>query len=128
MNTQAEIKYLRISPKKMKPLTGLVIGLSPQKAMDRLSFMPGKASQLLSQAIASAKSNAVNNHKMNSNNLKISEVTVSKGPHFKRWRAVARGMAHKIKKPTSHLKVKIEEVSQEKNVKTGKNKDIKENK
>ncbi|OGG08048.1 50S ribosomal protein L22 [Candidatus Gottesmanbacteria bacterium RIFCSPHIGHO2_02_FULL_40_24] len=109
METHAIIKYQRISPKKMKALSKLTVGLAPNKALDRLQFVPGKAARLLSQAVLSAKSNAVNNLKLNSTDLIIKEVIVNKGPILKRWQPVSRGMAHSIKKRTSHIMVKVVE-------------------
>jgi len=102
-------KYLRISPKKIKGLASLIVDLSPDRAQERLSFIGGKAPKLLSSAIAAAKANAVNNLKLNAENLLIKEVVVGKGPFFKRWNPVSRGSAHQIKKRTTHLKVTVAE-------------------
>lgn len=103
------IKYLRISPKKIKSLAALTVGLSIEEALNRLEVTTGKAARHLSSVIKTAKSDAVNNYKLNLNRLYIKEVAVMKGPFFKRWQPVARGMAHSIKKRTSHLVVKLSE-------------------
>jgi len=107
-------KYLRISPKKVKALSRLTVGLTPDKALENLLFIGGKAPRLLSAAIKSAKSIAVNNLKLSAENLVIKEVVVGKGPLFKRWNPVSRGGAHQIKKRTSHLKVIVAEKAKEK--------------
>ena len=109
MEVIAQLKYIRISPKKIKALGRLTVGLTPQQAIDKLEHLSGKAPKLLSAAINSAKGNAVNNLKLNSQNLIIKEVITGKGPFFKRWQPVSRGMAHQIKKRTTHLKVKLVE-------------------
>jgi len=109
METRSLIKYLRISPKKIKSLSHLTVGLSPDKAVDRLMFMSGKASVLLSASIKSAKANAVNNLKLNPDKLIIKKIITGKGPIFKRWQPVARGGAHQIKKRTTHLTVELAE-------------------
>lgn len=109
MESTSYHKYLRISPKKIKVLCRLTVGLSPDIAASRLLFIGGKAPKLLSAVIKSAKSNAVNNLKLNSDNLIIKEVVVGKGPHFKRWQPVSRGSAHSIKKRTTHLRVTVAE-------------------
>lgn len=103
------LKYLRISPKKIKNLGRLTVGLSPQEALDRLSFTKGQAPKFLTQAILSAKANAVNNLKLNATSLIIKKVSIEKGPHFKRWQPQARGIAHPYKKRTTHLRVTIGE-------------------
>ena len=51
---------------------------------------------------------------MNLQNLVIKEIIINKGPFFKRWQPVSRGMAHPIKKRTSHIKVLIAEKSETK--------------
>ncbi|OIO14312.1 50S ribosomal protein L22 [Candidatus Gottesmanbacteria bacterium CG11_big_fil_rev_8_21_14_0_20_37_11] len=110
MKSTASIKYLRISSKKIKTLGKMVVGLPPQEAIDRLVFSGTKAGRILSKVIQSAYSNSVNNLRMNTAKLKIKSVMVNKGPMFKRWNPVSRGIAHSIKKRTSHIKIQIEEV------------------
>jgi len=109
MEATSHQKYLRVSPKKIKFLTRLTTGLTVDKAVSQLEFMPGHAPKLLAAAIKSAKANAVNNLKLNSTNLIIKEVITGKGPFFKRWQPVSRGMAHSIKKRTTHITVKVGE-------------------
>lgn len=112
MNITAEIKYLRISPKKLKALSKVVIGLSPQNAIDRLLLVSDKAGKLMLSVIKSAQANAQNNLKLNAATLKIKTVEILKGPTMKRWQPVSKGMAHQIKKRMSHIKVVL--ISEEK--------------
>lgn len=109
METVAYIKYLRVSEKKLKSLSRLVIKLPASEAIDRLLIDGTKSAKILADAIKSASSNAKNNLKLNNANLKIKTVEVLKGPFFKRWQPVSRGMAHQIKKRTTHIKVSLEE-------------------
>lgn len=109
MKTQADIKYLRISPKKVKPLAQAVVGMEPDEAIDKLKLTGEKAGRMLGSAIKSALYNALNNHKLKKESLKVKKIEVAKGPFFKRFRPVARGMAHPYKKYTSHIKVVLEE-------------------
>lgn len=110
MKTVTNIKYLRVSPKKIRELGSSIIGLNPQEAIDRLLLRGDKRARLMAQAVKSAKSNAVNNLKQNISYLRIKKVEVMKGPFFKRWQPVSRGMAHQIKKRTSHIKIELEEI------------------
>lgn len=73
-------------------------------------FVTSKASRVLSDNIKIAESNAVNNLKLNKNALVIKTIEIGKGPFLKRWQAVSRGMAHQIKKRTTHVKVVLEEI------------------
>lgn len=110
METTASIKYMHISPKKIRELARAVVGLKTQFALDRLSLLTDKGSLLLSKAIKSAQANAVNNLKLQLDKLKIKTIETGKGPFLKRFNPVSRGMAHAIKKRTSHIKVVVEEV------------------
>ena len=110
MESKAYIKYIRLSPKKLVPLSKSVVGLTPQDAIDRLTVFGNKAAKLLSRAIKSAQSNAKTAKNMDPRRLKIKKVEVNKGPMFKRHQPVSRGVAHSIKKQTSHIKVVIEEI------------------
>lgn len=105
MDITAQIKYLHASPKKMKALGRIVVGLTPSDAMDKLLFTSGKAPRLLLSAIKSASVNAQNNHKLDISTLKIKTVQILKGPTMKRWQPVSRGMAHQIKKRMTHITV-----------------------
>ena len=50
----------------------------------------------------------VKNLKFDEAKLRIKTIETGKGPSFKRWNPVSRGMAHSIKKRTSHIKVVLE--------------------
>jgi len=116
MEITSYTKYLRISNKKLQGVAKTVIGLDPQQAIDRLLIASNKGGQLLARVIKTALSNATNNHKLDASTLRISRVELGKGPVFKRFQPVSRGMAHQIKKRTSHIKVVLKEVLEPKNL------------
>lgn len=103
-------KYLRIKPATIKFLARHTIGLSPQNAIDRLEMVSVKGGRYLAAAVKSAFSNATKNQKMDGSALKIKSIEILKGPFFKRFQPVSRGMAHQIQKRTTHIKVKLEEL------------------
>lgn len=109
MDIVAQKKYLHISVKKLKALAKMVVGLSPDEAIDRLILSTDKGARLLCQAIKSVREDAKNNFKLDAKSLRIKTVEILKGPLMKRWQPVARGMAHQIKKRMSHIKVTLEE-------------------
>lgn len=117
MEITVQIKYLHISPKKIKALGHVLVGLSPVDAINRLTLQRGKGEKLLLSAIKSALANATNNLKLDSGALKIKTIEVLKGPFMKRWQPVSRGIAHQIKKRMSHLKITIIKTTIEKNQK-----------
>lgn len=116
METKTDIRFIRLSTKKTKELAKILVGLPIEQAIDRLRITSNKAAKLLLKAIISAKANAVNNHKLSSKDLIIFRIMVNKGPIFKRWQPVARGMAHKIKKQTSHIRILLKEKEKAKGV------------
>ena len=109
MEATAYIKYVKISPKKIKSLAKLTVGLPVTSALERLKFTPGKSGILLFKAILSARGNAVNNLKLDEKSLIVSAVSIEKGPFLKRWQPVARGTAHAYKKRSSHLRIRVAE-------------------
>lgn len=94
-------------------MAGAIVGLSPQIALDKLNFVSNKSAKMLIEAIQNAKANAKNNLKLDESKLKIKKIEVGKGPFFKRWQPVSRGMAHQIKKRTTHVRIFLEEVIKE---------------
>lgn len=117
MEAVAHTKYIRISPKKIRFLGRALKGLRPDEARERLIFMSGKAARILSDAIKTAQYNATNNLKLSSDNLRIKTIEIGKGPFLKRWQPVSRGIAHQIKKRTSHIKVTLEETQKKEQLK-----------
>lgn len=114
MELVSNSKYIRISPKKLKAVASAILGLTPTVAIDRLRLSGGKKGKLLITSIKTAAANATHNFKLNSANLRISRIEIGKGPFFKRWQPVSRGMAHQIKKRTSHIKVILQEIQPDK--------------
>ncbi len=107
MDASAYIKYIRVSPRKLELLARRMSDMSPQQAIDKLTFMPQSGALELKKVIASALANAKN--KNLSPDLKFREIVVLPGGGMKRFRAVSRGMAHEYKKRMSHIKVVLEE-------------------
>ncbi|MBI2611314.1 50S ribosomal protein L22 [Candidatus Gottesmanbacteria bacterium] len=98
-------KYIRLSPKKAEVFARTIKKMSPQRALETLLLTREKQAVLFSKIIEGAIADAVNNKKLSRDNLIFESIQVTKGPAFKRWNPVARGMAHPIKKRTSHIKI-----------------------
>lgn len=111
MQSITTAKYIRISPKKTSFLVASIRKLSPKLALERLAFAKDKESFVVGKIIKSALADATNNLKLNEDKLKFASIQIGKGPVFKRWQPVARGMAHSIKKRTAHIKIILEEVN-----------------
>ena len=126
MKVKAELKYLRIAPRKTRLVAELIKRKKTEKAQVILGFAVKKGARpilkLLNSAIASAK----NNFQMDPSNLYISKITVNEGPKYKRWRPRARGVAYPIQKKTSHVTIILEEIVKGKKAEKTKKQEVKE--
>ena len=111
---KAEQKYIRISPRKVRLVVDTIRDLTPNEALEQLTFIRKAAAVPVAKTIKQAMANAVKNSNVNEDSLRFNTIQVGEGPTFKRWRAVSRGRAHKILKRTSHIKVLIETREEEK--------------
>lgn len=108
MQVTANTKNIRISPQKMKIVADQIKMMKAQEAVKILELTPNKSAKIIRKVILSAIANARNNHQQKEDLLHISRIIVSKGPSFKRYRAIARGRMHPILKRTAHIKVILE--------------------
>ncbi|PWU04392.1 MAG: 50S ribosomal protein L22 [Verrucomicrobia bacterium] len=104
---QAITKYVRMSHLKLRQVAREIQGMHAMQALDLLKFIPRKSARLIHKTLTSAIANAENNHDLSSNLLTISSIVIQQGPSWKRFRPSARGMAHRYKKGTSHIHVKL---------------------
>ena len=106
---KAHLKYVRISPRKVKIVLDLIRGKDTATAMAILQNTPKSASEPLIKLLKSAVANAEHNFQMDSNNLFISECFVCPGPTLKRVMPRAQGRAFRILKRTSHVTRAVKE-------------------
>ena len=109
MEARAELKYLRISPRKVKIVLDLIRNKPVNLAMAILKHTPKAACEDLQKLLKSAMANAENNHNMDVSQLYVAECSVSQGPILKRIRPRAQGRAFRIDKKTSHIKLVLKE-------------------
>lgn len=112
MQAKAQLRHLRIAPRKVRLVADLIRGKNLKKAQTLLDFCLKKASQPLKKLLNSAAANAKNNFQTKEDSLYISEITVDEGRKLKRWRPRARGRAARIQKKTSHISVVLDKVSE----------------
>ena len=107
MLIKAEQKYIRTSPQKLREVVrGFKKLKDPQKIIEYLKFSDKRAAKPLAKTLATAIANAKS--RGITQELVIHEFQIGEGPTMKRWRAASRGMAHKILKRTSHIRVILE--------------------
>ncbi|MCF8061544.1 MAG: 50S ribosomal protein L22 [Deltaproteobacteria bacterium] len=109
MEVKAVAKFVRISPRKVRPVMDQVRGKRVEDAMNTLAFAPQKGAFLLRKVIQSAVANAEQNTSLDVDSLYIKRVYADDGPMLKRFRPRALGRATRILKRTSHLTVVLDE-------------------
>ena len=103
MEAVANLKYLRISPRKVKIVLDLIRGKDVATATAILMATPKAASELLLKVLKSAAANAENNHNMDVSKLYVKTCYVDPAKTMKRVMARARGSADRILKRSSHV-------------------------
>lgn len=102
----AFLKNYKQSPRKVRLVADTIRGKKIVDAQQILDFMPKRAAlplkKLLDSAIANAK---VNGETLDT--LVVSKITVQKGIVAHRWMPKWRGMAHAIKKRSSHVQIEL---------------------
>lgn len=102
-------RFLKVSPRKVRLVAGLVRGLDAEPALAQLKFSPKDAALPVAKLIQSALANAVENHKLKRDNLFVKEIKVDGGPITYRWLPRAYGRATPLRKKSSHLTVVLGE-------------------
>jgi large subunit ribosomal protein L22 len=110
MEVKASLKYLKISPRKTRLVTGLLKGLSIQEAEAQLMYNKKRSSEPIMKLLKSVVNDAENNFHLNKDNLFIKLIRVDEGPALKRYRPRARGAVYTIKKRTSHINITLGEI------------------
>lgn len=122
MKVAANIKYLRISPQKLRLGADLVRGKRAIDGQETLLNMHQKSARMIGAGLKSAIANAENNYSLSSASLMVDEIRVDEGPKLKRGRPRARGAYGRIEKPMAHLHIVLDSGD----VKPGKKADSKE--
>ena len=106
-DAKAYLKYVRISPRKVKIVLDLIRGKDAATAMAILKNTPKSASEYLIKLLKSAVANAENNFGMDVSKLYVSECFVCPGPTLKRGQARGRGGYDRLLKRTSHVTIAV---------------------
>ena len=109
MEARAELRYARISPRKVKIVCDIIRGKDVMNAQGILMQTPKAASDLLLKLLKSAVANAENNHGLDPDSLYVAETYATGGPIQKRGRPRAHGRMFRINKRTSHITLVVKE-------------------
>ena len=111
MEAQAYIKYIKISPKKVRFIIDDIKKMSPRDALNSLFYSPKRSAKVLYKVIKSAIDNAKTNLKTDEQGLKFKTILVEQGPALKRMRPGSKGRANLYKRRSSHIKVILTNVT-----------------
>lgn len=109
MEAKAHLKYLRVSPRKVKILCDLIRGKDVKTASAYLMQTPKAASEPVLKLLRSAVANAENNNSMDAEKLYVSTAVANPGPVLKRGMPRARGRYNRILKRTTHITIGVSE-------------------
>jgi len=110
MQAKAKLRYLRMSPKKVRLVANLIKGLKVQAAINQLVFVNKIAKKPILKLLNSAVANAEHNFNLKKENLFIKEIKVDLAGALKRWQPKAHGRATPILKKISHISLILEEI------------------
>lgn len=103
----ATAKGIRLTPRKVGLVASLVRGRTVADALTILQYTNKRPAKSIAKVIASAKANAVNNHRMVESSLTISQLQVASGPRLRRYNPAAYGRALPYLKRSSHVLVEL---------------------
>lgn len=105
MEVRAVTKYVRMAPSKARDLARAIQGMPVPQALECTELNPRKAAFHIGKTLKSAIANAENNDGLSADELYVGQAVIEEGPVLKRFRPRARGMASRILKRTSHIKI-----------------------
>tara|TARA_Y100001970_G_scaffold277779_1_gene382502 strand:- start:709 stop:1143 length:435 start_codon:yes stop_codon:yes gene_type:complete len=108
MEAKAQLRKLRVSPRKVRLVVDLVRGLSVKEAILQLQFSKKHAAIPVRKLIESCAANAAHNHNITKDSLKVKTIFVDEGKTLYRWMPRAFGRATPLRKRTCHVTVMLE--------------------
>ncbi len=109
---QCVLSNLRVSPRKLNLVAGLIRNKPASKAVADLTFSKRRIAHAVRKALESAIANAENNHQLDVDQLVVTRAEVGRSVVMRRFHARGRGRAARIEKWFSHLKIVVAEVEQ----------------
>ncbi len=109
MEATAKLRYLRITPRKVRVVANLIRGKKVDHALAQLAFVEKRAAEPLAKLLRSAVANADQASKgsVDVDQLVVKELMVDQGPSLRRYMPRAMGRAFKILKKTSHISLTV---------------------
>jgi large subunit ribosomal protein L22 len=106
---QAIVSNIRVSPRKLNLVAGLIRNQAASSALATLTFSKRRIAKQVKKALESAIANAENNHQLDVDRLVVSRAEVGRSMVMRRFHARGRGRSARIEKWFSHLKIVVTE-------------------
>ena len=108
MEATATLRYLKMSPQKVRLVADLVRGKKVEEALSILRFTKKTCSKDLEKLVRSAVANAeVKEANLDTDELVVSKIYVNEGPREKRSQPAPMGRAYRIQKRQAHVTVHV---------------------
>lgn len=108
MVSKACVKFIRISPRKVRYVLDMVRAKSVLEARTILAGSPRRAGEIIQKLLNQAVDAAAKNARVAEGQLFISKLTADGGPTMKRFRPMSMGRAGMIRKRTSHIHLELD--------------------
>lgn len=104
-----EVRYLHISPRKMRLVVSAIKDLTPKEALRKIAFLDQKGARFLGKGIKTALADAEHNFKLDPDSLAFDRLIVNGGPAIKRRdrHHGARFNGGIIRKQKAHLLIRL---------------------
>ncbi|HEY8131259.1 MAG TPA: 50S ribosomal protein L22 [Thermoanaerobaculia bacterium] len=108
MEATATLRYLKVSPQKVRLVADLIRGKKVDEALSILRFTKKSSAKDLEKLLRSAVANAENSEAgVDSDDLVVSKIYVNEGPREKRIQPAPMGRAYRIQKRKAHVTVHV---------------------
>lgn len=105
MQFSAKVKFLRISPYKLRPMIDVIRGKDVVSALHWLATYKVRKVTPITKLIESAAANAYSLHAIDRADLVIADLRVDQGPIIRYFKPGAMGRGDVQRKRLSHMKV-----------------------
>ena len=111
--TRAVLRYVRVSPYKLRQVIDAIRGKPVEEAADLLRFVERDAAIIVDKLLRSAVANASNNDHLDPEELYVSACYVDEGRRPSVGAPAPRGRATRIRKRSSHVTVIVGRLPEE---------------
>lgn len=101
------VKDIAESPTKLRLVADVVRGMSVDKALDSLSVINKKGTDIVKKALLSGIANARDLYSVDKDNLLVKSISVDESSTLKRAQFASRGRVSRINKRRSHLNLEL---------------------